>query len=99
MGHLRIRWKGSLVQRAILSSWFKLEKSADLSQWQYAKKSELASRYGSSFFAVSDRKYLIENDGTLVLRDVNQIDAGFYKFKLMCGLFGETEILVKVIVI
>ena len=88
-----------MVQIGMLTAWEKVPRNMDVSTWHYDTQNEVAARLNSKFYATIGNKYVIGEDGTLIIKAMTKADAGYYKFRLVCGKDIEKSLLIKVIVI
>ena len=88
-----------MVQQGILTAWERLPRNEDVSQWRYDYDYEVAARFNSKFYATVSSKYGMDEDGTLIIRAASKADAGYYKFRLICGRDFEQSLLINVIIV
>ena len=88
-----------MVQQGMLTTWEKVPSNMDVSTWHYGNQNEVAARLNSKFYATISSKYGIDEDGTLIIKATSKVDAGYYKFRLVCGKDVEKSLLISVSVI
>ena len=98
-GHLKVNWIGEMMQKFMLTSWERVQTNEDISIWRYDNENELAVRLNRKFYATISNKYQINEDGTLIIKAANKKDAGYYKFRLVCGKGFVKGLLVNFVVV
>ena len=98
-GRLKVNWIGEMMQKVMLTSWERVQRNEDISVWRYDNENEIAVRLNRKFYATISSNYGIDEDGTLTIKAARKEDAGYYKFRLVCGRGFVKGLLVNFVVV
>ena len=98
-GHLSIKWEGDMTQLGMLKSWERLSNNEAVSTWRFGQPNEIAASLNAKFYATVKEKFGTDKDGSLTIKNASEEDAGYYKFRLVCGSDFEKSFFVQVVVL